>query len=57
MDRNAQAYIDAADRLDAANEDFDAALIAGDPNIVAECGAERDAARRALAKAKRAAGL
>jgi hypothetical protein len=51
-----QAYVDAADRLDAANEDFDAALAAGDPNIVAECGTERDAARRALHRAAKAAG-
>lgn len=56
MDTAGQAYIDAADRLDAANEDFDAALAAGDPNIIAECGTERDAARRALHRAAKAAG-
>ena len=56
MDRAGQAYVDAADRLDAANEDFDAALSMEEPDLIAECRAECDAAERALDKAARAAG-
>ena len=56
MDAAGQAYITAADRLDAASEDFDAALAAGVPGIIAECRAEHEAASRALHRAAKAAG-
>ena len=57
LDKAAQAYVDAADRLDAANEDFDAALNTGVSGIIAECSAEVGSAQRALDKAARAAGM
>lgn len=57
LDKAGQAYVDAADRLDAANADFDAALATGDQTVIGECADECDAARRALDKAARAAGL
>lgn len=57
MDITARNYRDAADRLDAANEDFDAALATGNRAIIAECTAERESALTDLKVAKRAAGL
>jgi hypothetical protein len=51
-----QVYVEAADLLDKATREFDVALSAGDNFKIEITGLARDAARRALDKAAKAAG-